>query len=42
LKFFKLKSGEICEVTGQMYPVFQYLIEHQSENLLKLLVFKPE
>jgi hypothetical protein len=30
--FFKLKSGDIWEVTGEMYPLFQDLIEHQREN----------
>jgi hypothetical protein len=42
LNFFKRKSGASWEEAGEMYPLFQDLIEHQRENLLKLLVFKLE
>jgi hypothetical protein len=33
LNFFKLKSDASREVTGDMDPLFQDLIEHQRENL---------
>jgi hypothetical protein len=37
-EIFKLKTGGSWEVTGEMDRLFQDLIEHQRENLLKLLV----
>jgi hypothetical protein len=40
--FFKRNNGASSEVTGEMDSLFQELIEHQRENLLKLLVFKHE
>jgi hypothetical protein len=38
MNFIKLTSGNSWEVTDEMYPVFEDLIEQQRENLLKLLV----
>jgi hypothetical protein len=42
MNFFKLKSDDNWEVTGEMYPLFQDLVAYPGENLLKLLVLKHE